>query len=63
MRLPVGAAQERKLVAVARPAMCGLGKTTLTDMAVRDIWVLTVNQVSLRGEWPAPEGMTRFLLT
>ena len=41
VRLPVGAAQERKLVSVARPAMFGLGEETLTDSSVRDTWELT----------------------
>ena len=36
--LPIGAAQERKLVSVARPAMFGLGEDTLTDSSVRDTW-------------------------
>jgi hypothetical protein len=51
VRLPVGAAQERKLVSVARPAMFGLGEETLTDISVRDTWELTADQVSLGGEW------------
>lgn len=50
-RLPVGAAAERKLVSVARPAMFGLGEETLTDPSVRDTWELTAEQVSLGGEW------------
>jgi hypothetical protein len=49
--LPIGAAQERKLVSVARPAMFGLGEETLTDTTVRDTWELTADQVGLGGEW------------
>lgn len=49
--LPVGAAQERALVSVARPAMYGLGEETLTDTSVRDTWELTADQVSLGGAW------------
>lgn len=49
--LPVGAAQERALVSVARPAMFGLGEETLTDTSVRDTWELTAGQVRLAGEW------------
>lgn len=51
VKLPIGAAQERKLVSVARPAMFGLGERTLTDTSVRDTWELTADQVSLGGEW------------
>lgn len=51
VRLPIGAAQERKLVSLARPAMFGLGEETLTDISVRDTWELTAHQVSLGGEW------------
>ncbi|MDN5789349.1 MAG: 2OG-Fe(II) oxygenase [Micrococcales bacterium] len=51
VKLPVGAAQERMLVSVARPAMFGLGEETLTDTSVRDTWELTADQVSLGGEW------------
>jgi hypothetical protein len=51
VRFPVGAAQERKLVSVARPAMFGLGEATLTDPSVRDTWELTAEQVSLGGDW------------
>ncbi len=51
VRFPVGAAQERKLVSVARPAMFGLGEATLTDPSVRDTWELTAEQVSLAGDW------------
>lgn len=51
IKLPVGAAQERALVSVARPAMLGLGEETLTDTSVRDTWELTADQVSLGGAW------------
>lgn len=51
IKLPVGAAQERALVSVARPAMFGLGEETLTDTSVRDTWELTADQVSLGGAW------------
>jgi len=51
VKLPVGAAQERALVSVARPAMFGLGEQTLTDTSVRDTWELTADQVSLGGQW------------
>lgn len=51
VRFPVGAAQERKLVSVARPAMFGLGEATLIDPSVRDTWELTAEQVSLGGNW------------
>lgn len=51
IKLPVGAAQERALVSVARPAMYGLGEETLTDTSVRDTWELTADQVSLGGAW------------
>ncbi|MFT4134922.1 2OG-Fe(II) oxygenase [Microbacterium sp.] len=51
VKLPVGAAQERMLVSVARPAMFGLGEQTLTDTSVRDTWELTADQVSLGGAW------------
>lgn len=51
VKLPVGAAEERKLVAVARPAMFGLGEETLTDTSVRDTWELSADQVTLGGEW------------
>ena len=51
VKLPVGAAQERKLVSVARPAMFGLGEQTLLDTSVRDTWELTADQVSLGGQW------------
>lgn len=51
VKLPVGAAQERALVSVARPAMFGLGEETLTDTSVRDTWELTADQVILGGAW------------
>jgi len=51
VKLPVGAAQERTLVSVARPAMFGLGEETLTDTSVRDTWELTADRVSLGGDW------------
>ncbi len=51
VKLPVGAAQERTLVSVARPAMFGLGEETMADTSVRDTWELTAGQVSLGGEW------------
>ena len=51
VKLPVGAAQDRQLVSVARPAMFGLGEETLTDTSVRDTWELTSDQVSLGGAW------------
>ncbi|SHI87202.1 2OG-Fe(II) oxygenase superfamily protein [Tessaracoccus bendigoensis DSM 12906] len=51
VKLPIGAAQERMLVSVARPAMFGHGEETLTDPSVRDTWELTADQVSLGGAW------------
>ena len=51
VKLPVGAAEERKLVAVARPAMFGLGEETLIDTSVRDTWELRAHQVTLGGDW------------
>lgn len=51
VKLPIGAAQERALVSVARPAMFGLGEETVTDASVRDTWELTAGQVNLGGDW------------
>ncbi len=49
--LPIGAAQEKDLVSVARQAMFGRGEETFTDPSVRDTWELTADQVALGGEW------------
>lgn len=51
VRLPVGAAQERSLVSVARPARFGIGEETLTDTSVRDTWEITAEHWSLGGQW------------
>jgi hypothetical protein len=52
--LPVRAPLAKKLIAVARPAMFGLGEQTLADTSVRDTWELTPDQIVLGGpEWTA----------
>lgn len=51
VHLPVGAAQERRLVSVAQPAMFGLGEETLVDQSVRDTWEIAGGRVTLGGEW------------
>jgi hypothetical protein len=47
--LPVQAAQAKRLIAVARPALFGHGEETLSDRSVRDTWELTPDQVILKG--------------
>lgn len=50
--LPVRAAQAKRLIAAARPAMFGRGEETLRDSAIRDTWELTPAHVTLGGpEW------------
>jgi hypothetical protein len=52
--LPVRAAQAKRLIAVARPALFGQGEETLSDTSVRDTWELTPDQVILEGaSWDA----------
>jgi hypothetical protein len=52
--LPVRAPLVKKLIAVARPAMFGLGEQTLVDSRVRDTWELTPDQIVLGApEWTA----------
>ena len=52
--LPVRAAQAKRLIAVARPALFGQGEETLSDTSVRDTWELTPDQVTLAGaSWDA----------
>jgi hypothetical protein len=52
--LPVRAAQAKRLIAAARPAMFGRGEETLSDQAIRDTWELTPAQVTLGGpKWDA----------
>lgn len=51
--LPVRAAQAKRLISVARPALFGRGEETLRDSAVRDTWELTPGQVTLGGAWTA----------
>jgi len=52
--LPVRAAQAKRLIAVARPALFGHGEETLSDRSVRDTWKLTPDQVILKGaSWDA----------
>jgi hypothetical protein len=52
--LPVRAPLAKKLIAVARSAMFGRGKETLTDTNVRDTWELTPDQITLGGPgWAA----------
>jgi hypothetical protein len=52
--LPVRAAQAKRLIAVARPALFGRREETLSDSSVRDTWELTPAQVTLGGpEWDA----------
>ncbi|RZB18290.1 2OG-Fe(II) oxygenase [Streptomyces sp. F001] len=54
VRLPLRAPQVRKLIAVARPALFGRGKDTLSDSSVRDTWQIPPDQVTLGGPaWPA----------
>ena len=54
---PVRAPLAKKLIAVARPAMFGRGKQTLTDTTVRDTWEITTNLVTLSGPaWEATLG-------
>lgn len=51
---PVSAAQSKRLIAVARPALFGRGEETLSDTAVRDTWELTPDHVRLDGpDWDA----------
>ena len=52
--LPVRAAQAKRLIAAARPALFGHGEETLSDTSVRDTWELTPDQVILGGaSWDA----------
>ncbi len=52
--LPVRAAQAKRLIAAARPALFGHGEETLSDTSVRDTWELTPDQVTLAGaSWDA----------
>ncbi|HEX6519570.1 MAG TPA: 2OG-Fe(II) oxygenase [Streptosporangiaceae bacterium] len=52
--LPVRAAQAKKLIAVARPAMFGRGEETLTDTSIRDTWEITPDHVTVGGPgWAA----------
>jgi hypothetical protein len=52
--LPVRAAQAKRLIAVARPALFGHGEETLSDTSVRDTWELTPDQVIIGGaSWDA----------
>ena len=52
--LPVRAAQAKRLIAAARPALFGHGEETLSDTSVRDTWELTPDQVILEGAtWDA----------
>lgn len=52
--LPVRAAQAKRLISAARPAMFGRGQETLSDSSVRDTWELRPAQVTLDGpQWDA----------
>ena len=52
--LPVRAAQAKRLIAVASPALFGRGEDTLSDTSVRDTWELTPPQVTVGGaSWGA----------
>lgn len=52
--LPVRAAQAKRLIAVARPALFGHGEETLSDSSVRDTWEISPAQVTLGGaSWEA----------
>lgn len=50
--LPIRAAQAKRLIAVAQPAMFGRGEETLSDTTIRDTWELTAQQVTVGGaDW------------
>lgn len=50
--LPIRAAQAKRLIKVARPAMFGRGEETLSDTTIRDTWEITPDHVRLGGaEW------------
>ena len=52
--LPVRAAQAKRLISAASPALFGRGEETLSDPSVRDTWELTPAQVTLGGaRWAA----------
>lgn len=54
VRLPVRAAQAKRLIAVARPALFGRGEETISDRSVRDTWELAPDQITLgAASWDA----------
>lgn len=52
--LPIRAAQTKRLITVARPAMFGRGEETVRDTTIRNTWELTPEQVTVGGaDWDA----------
>ena len=50
---PIRAAQAKRLITAARPALYGRGEQTLSDTSVRDTWEISPDQVQLGGQdWP-----------
>ncbi|MCL2422577.1 MAG: 2OG-Fe(II) oxygenase [Micrococcales bacterium] len=53
VKLPIRAAQAKQLVSVARPAVFGRREHTVSDLDVRDTWVIDSDQVSFGDRWVA----------